>query len=110
MYSSKSPFKPIKKPNSDPFLEFMQEEAAKSEKENIEDSVFAGYINSENNAESKEYQPQLKEAAKAPAPKIEKYTVNIKDEDVFIKQKYWSKTIASLYMDIFNALPIYVIY
>jgi len=95
MYNSKSPFKPIKpSKEGDPFLDFMKEEAEKTIQE----------IKAEEEARDDEnFKPQLKEQAATPAPKVEKYSIHLQDEDIIIKQKNWARLIAGVYMDVFNA-------
>lgn len=102
MSNIKSPFKPLKFTN-DPFLDFMKEEAEKGKEENNERiDLEKDVLRSISDNASDDFKPQLKEP-KTPSPKIEKYTVHLQDKDIVIKQKDWSKFLAGLYMDIFNA-------
>lgn len=94
MYNPKSPFKPFRPAKDDPFLDFMNEEAEKTIQE----------IKAEEEARNdKSFIPQIKEKVKIPAPKIEKYDVHLDKDDIFIQQKNWSKLVAAMYMDVFNA-------
>lgn len=94
MYKKSSPFKPIKIAKDDPYIDFMNEEAEKSIQE----------MRAEQEQKVDEnFKPQLKEPPAPPAPPTEKYSLHMDAEDMFVTQKRWSKLVAGLYLDVFNA-------
>lgn len=93
MKNIKSPFKPINSSN-DPFLDFMREEAKNVvDKEEVEIR--------EIREDQEDFKPEIKEPK--PKQKSTLFNIEIEERDLVVKQRDWSKLLASLYIDVFNA-------